>query len=225
MLFRELCLLLGLSTEYVTYLSMILTLLLCYGDRIRFFLVSKSVSGDLLKIIDLSHDNIRILQKIKLKTTQKLRIYVSLSGLIFPVLLALVLGIYVIYRLPEHLTTYLLILSFLTITYNRFSVMVFEKGILISLASSIAATVMLVLAVGSHYLIDSNTLFMLTYSASTLAALVGIDLLNLRYVTFFKTKSIIVGGYGIKDAIFLIPALSSVTAKTVHNFFTLLSYT
>ncbi|MEO3993395.1 MAG: DUF1614 domain-containing protein [Desulfurococcaceae archaeon TW002] len=225
LLFRELFLLLGLGTEYVTYLSTILTLLLCYGDRIRFFLISKSISSDLLKVIDLSNDNLRVLQKIRLKTTQKLRIYVSLSGLIFPVFLALVLGAYAVYRLPQHLTTYFLTFFFLTIVYNRFSVMVFEKGILVSLVSSVAATVTLVLAVGMHYSIDSNTLFMLTYSASTLATLVGVDLLNLRYVSFFKTKSIIVGGYGVKDAIFLIPALSSIMTKTVYSFFTLFSYT
>lgn len=216
---------LGLNVEYVTYLSATLTLLLCYGDKIRFFLLSKTISGDLLKVIDLSHGNLRALQKIKLRTAQKLRIYVSLSGLLFPTTLGLMLGIYVVYQLPKHLTTYLLLLFFLTVVYNRFSVMVFEKGILVSLASSVITTVMLMLAVGTRYTLDSNTLFMLTYSASALATLAGVDLLNLRYVTFFKTKSIIVGGYGVRDAIFLIPALSSITAKTVYNLFTLLSYT
>jgi len=214
-----------LSVEYVTYLSTILTLLLCYSDKIRFFLLSKTISGDLLKVIDLSYANLRALQKIKLKTTQKLRVYVSLSGLLFPTVLGLMLGIYVIYRLPQYFIIYFLLFSFLTIAYNRFSIMVFEKGILVSLASSIITTVMLVLAVGTHYSLDSSTLFMLTYSVSALATLTGVDLLNLRYVTFFKTKSIIVGGYGVRDAIFLIPAISSITTRIVYSLITLLSYT
>lgn len=215
----------SLNTEYTAYLSAALTLLLCYGDGIRFFLLSKTISGDLLKVIDLSHGNLKALQKIRLRTAQKLRVYVSLSGLLFPITLGLMLGVYVVYQLPGHLITYLLLLSFLTVVYNRFSVMVFEKGILVSLASSVITTATLALAVGEHYTIDSNTLFMLTYSVSALATLIGVDLLNLRYVTFFKTKSIIVGGYGVRDAIFLIPALSSITAKTVYNLFTLFSCT
>jgi len=209
----------------VTYVSAILTLLLCYGDRLRLFLFSKTISGDLLKVIDLSYGKLKTLQKVKLRTTQKLRVYASLSGLLFPVILALVLGIYTVYRIPGSLTTYFLLLSFLTITYNRFSAMVFEKGILVSLASSIAATVALVLAVGTHYTLDPNTLFMIAYSVSALATLVGVDLLNLRYVSFFKTRSVILGGYGVRDAIFLIPALSSITTKTIYTLLTLFSYT
>lgn len=216
---------LGLSVDYVIYVSATLTLLLCYGDRLRLFLFSKTISGDLLRVIDLSYGKLRTLQRIKLRTTQKLKVYVSLSGLLFPVILALILGTYTVYRIPESFTTYFLLLSFLTITYNRFSVMVFEKGILVSLASSIVTTVTLMLAVGTHYSLDSNTLFMLTYSASALATLIGVDLLNLRYVTFFKTKSVIMGGYGVRDAIFLIPALSSITTKTIYAILTLFSYT
>ena len=225
LLFYELCLLLGLGVEQITYLSVMLTLMLCYGDKFRFFLFSKIISGDLLKVIDLSYGKVRALQKIKLKNTQELRVYANISGLLFPVTLALVLGTYVIYQQPQYLTTYFLLLSYLTITYNRFSVMVLEKGILISMMSSIITTVMLMLAVGTHYSLDPNTLFVLTYSVSTLATLIGVDLLNLRYVAFFKTKSIIIGGYGVKDAIFLIPAISSITTKTVYDFLTLLSYT
>lgn len=214
-----------MNAEYVTYLPTALTLLLCYGDKIKLFLFSKTINGDLLKVIDLSYGELRTLQKIRLKTTQKIRVYVNLSGLLFPILLALIFGVYTIYWLPGHITTYFLLLFFLTITYNRFSVMVFDKGILVSLVSSVVTTVMLVLALGVHYSLDPNTLFMLIYSASALATLVGVDLLNLRYVTFFKAKSIIVGGYGVRDAIFLIPALSSITAKITYNLLILFFYT
>jgi uncharacterized membrane protein len=222
LLFHELCPLLGLSSEYSIYLPIIFTILLCYGDRIKIFLLNKTVSGDLLKVVDLSYGRLRTLQKIRLRTTQKLRIYANLTGLLFPVFLALSLSAYLIRQSPNYLVAYLLLLSFLTATYNRFSATVYEKGILVSLASSIVVTVTSTLAVSIHYKLGADATFMTAYSVSALAALIGIDLLNLRYATFFNTRSIIMGGYGVKDAIFLIPALSSVTAKLLYNLITTL---
>lgn len=215
--FYELSLSLGLDSEGSVYLSVLLALTLYCSSGLRFFIFSKSLSGDLHKVVNVRLGSVAILQRVKLKAVFKPRIYVNLAGFVAPVTLA-----FLILALQTHCLSvapfkYLSTLMFLTITYNRLSTIVSGRGIFISVTSSMALTVVTALALGTHLKLAPETLFLITYSLSTLAVLIGMDLVNLRLSALFKGRSVVIGGYGIGDAIFLLPAVSSLTSKIIYS--------
>lgn len=206
----------GLSSDAAIYSSIILTLAVYGGSGVRFFVLSRSMAGDLHKLISINFGGFAILQKVRLRATFKPRVYVNLAGFVVPVTLSLI-TLATLIRSLVPITTYVSLLLFLIVTYNRLSRVVSEKGVFISVASSIAMTTAVALALGTHLKLDAGTLFLMTYSASVLAALVGIDLINLRLTALFKSKSVVIGGYGLRDAIFLLPAVSALASKTLYN--------
>ncbi|MEM0038443.1 MAG: DUF1614 domain-containing protein [Zestosphaera sp.] len=221
--FYEFCVWAGLSSDASLYLSLISTLAVYSGSGVRFFMLSRSVAGDLYKLVSISFGGFTILQRVRLRATFKPRVYVNLAGFVVPVALSLAALTYLIYRSLVPVTTYTSVLLFLTATYNRLSRIVSEKGVFISVASSIAVTTAVALALGTHLKLNAEALFLTAYSTSVLAASVGIDLINLRLTALFKSKSVVIGGYGFRDAIFLLPAVSALTSKMLYNLIAALS--
>ena len=59
---------------------------------------------------------------------------------------------------------------------------------------------------------------MTTFTSSVPAALVGIDIINLRNTAIYKARKVVIGGMGVADAVFLIPVMSSLIVGNITLF-------
>jgi len=208
---------LSLEVEALTsfYMALSFMLLMYWVSPWNVFLFSRTFTEDVIKFVDVGLWNVKILQKVRFKVRYTPQVYFNVAGFAIPTSIA----VYLTYvALKEGLITttlYMTTLAFLTLTYNRLSKIVKGNGIFIPIISSISITTALMIMLSTHLSLSVSKAFILTYSLSCLASTLGIDILNLRSIAVYKSKYVVIGGYNLKDALIVIPALSSLTVKAV----------
>ncbi len=215
--FHELFLSLNVKELVSFYMALLFILLMYWVSSWNVFLFSKTFTEDIIKFVDLSVWKVRILQKVKFKVRYTPQVYFNVAGFALPTSLAICLAYIALWEGLITPTLFILSLTFLTLTYNRFSKIVKGNGVLIPIASSIAVTTALMIMLTTYLSLSVSKAFITTYSLSCLASVLGIDFLNLKSIAVYKSRYVVIGGYSLKDALVVIPALSSLTVKALLN--------
>ncbi len=200
---------LGLDVNTAPIVGSALTLFLYHFSDVNIGLMRKEFSENIIKPFLIEVDNQRLIQQVGFNIRSTSELLINVSGGIIPPVLGILAAYNALINYGYPLTSYSILLLFLIIAYNRVTQAIRGRGLGVPLATVLLLTVFASLAMTFH-LKDPQVASLITFSASAIASLVGIDILNLKKVTAFKSKYIIVGGMGVADAIFFIPALSSI---------------
>ena len=135
------------------------------------------------------------------------KLIVSVSGCLIPLALSTALLIMTPMTYADFIRLFIMV-SFLTIVYNRLTKIIRGLGIGIPLFTAFLITVT-VGSLMSKYGGFEEKAAIYTYFASTIAALIGIDIINLRDLGIFRARKIVIGGMGYLDALVIIPTFSA----------------
>jgi uncharacterized membrane protein len=156
-----------------------------------------------------------LVQLVRFKTMNNISLEFNLGGFLIPLTLSTSILTYIASSQGASAlitTSLLVIISALLI--NRVSVVVRGVGlavpiVMVSLMVSLA-TMLVVTILGSPH-----QLWLLSYVASYISVLVGVDIMNLGKVVVHNVRRVIVGGLNIYDALSVIPASTTLITYTV----------
>ena len=199
---------LGLNPGLSLPISALLIPSMYLGEKINLLVGRNMLRDKISKPIVIPIGNTGIYQTVDLDVKVVSEILVNFSGAIIPLLLSSA-GLYrAMTLMPQSLWDLILLTFFLALIYNRLTKIIRGSGLGLPLITVLTLTIIPSLAI-AEILNNPPLSALITFSSSTIATLVGVDLLNLRDTSLFKAKYIIIGGMGLADAAFLIPLLSS----------------
>lgn len=161
-----------------------------------------------------------ILQEVVFDLSWRNEILLNIGGSVFPLFLSLILFYHTITLFSIPPSTVVVAAGFLTVVYNRLATFMKGKGLGVPLAAGVAVTTGTMLSLFLSGGVSVEGIYLLTFSSSVIAALVGIDVMNLKNSALFRTKYVIIGGMGPADAILILPVMSSLL---VNAFVTILT--
>jgi len=200
---------LGINVRALPYYAG-LTVVLAYalvGKNVM--ICERRIKEKVVKPIVLDVDGELLHQEIDFNISYRSKIMINVTGVFVPLAFT-ALGIAVMtLQGVLNLKAWLMLTLFLIIAYNRLTLFIRGRGLGIPITTGVIVTVLTLLSAVYAGLVDPNSAFMITFTASTPAALVGIDVINLRNTAIYKAKRVVIGGMGVADAILLIPVISS----------------
>jgi len=206
---------LGIDVRALPYYAG-LTVVLAYALIGRNIMIcERYVKERVVKPIVLNVDGELLHQEIDFSISYKSKIMVNAAGVFVPLLFT-ALGIAVMWiQGTLNLRAWLMLTLFLIVTYNRLTLFIRGEGLGVPVATGVIVTTLTVLSAVYAGLVEPNTAFMVAFTTSAPAALIGIDIINLRNTAIYKAKRVIIGGMGVADAILLIPVMSSLIVGNV----------
>ncbi len=157
-------------------------------------------------------------QEVDFSISYKSKIMVNVAGVFVPLVFT-ALGVTVmLLQGTLNLRAWLMLTLFLLVAYNRLTLFIRGKGLGVPIVTGVIVTVLTMLSAVYAGLVEPSTAFMTTFTASVPAALVGIDIINLRNTAIYKARKVVIGGMGVADAVFLIPVTSSLIVGNITLF-------
>ncbi len=157
-------------------------------------------------------------QEVDFSISYKSKIMVNVAGVFVPLVFT-ALGVTVmLLQGTLNLRAWLMLTLFLLVAYNRLTLFIRGKGLGVPIVTGVIVTVLIMLSAVYAGLVEPSSAFMTTFTASVPAALVGIDIINLRNTAIYKARKVVIGGMGVADAVFLIPVTSSLIVGNITLF-------
>jgi len=173
------------------------------------------VKEKVVKPIVLNVDEELLHQEIDFSISYKSKIMVNAAGVFVPLFFT-ALGMTVMWiHGALDLRAWLMLTLFLIVAYNRLTLFIRGGGLGVPIITGVIVTVLTVLSAVYAGLVKPNLAFLITFTVSVPAALIGIDIINLRNTVLYRAKKVIIGGMGVADAVFLIPVISSLITGNV----------
>ncbi|MDW8010266.1 MAG: hypothetical protein RMH84_01535 [Sulfolobales archaeon] len=172
----------------------------------------KSASGSVFDFIEWENNSALI--RVRLSSGGGLRLSISLCTLVFAGTAALSLagnppGGLDLSKLPLLLA----ILSISALFYSSNSAYIKTMGVTVPVVSSVAYATLVNLAIwlllGERYLYAASVLMNFT------AVVLGCDILTIKWAVLSNTKSLVIGGLGLYDAVVLVPAVSYLASSII----------
>ena len=217
LVFMELLRSFFLREEVVAYLATLLTILMYIASGLNIYLKDKLFNETYVKptVIKLDDNDTLIYQVVRFRIRRVCSLLFNVAGAIIPLSIAIIATIDVTLTCPVLAQQLLLNTLLLTFLYHKLSVIIKDKGIGVPIAVTVALTTVLSVTTAIYLSLQPSEIFLMTYASSTLALLVGVDLMNLNRVALFNVRKLVIGGMGIADALVLIPAISSLVTVNI----------
>ncbi|MCD6323756.1 MAG: DUF1614 domain-containing protein [Desulfurococcales archaeon] len=209
---------LGVPEDVSAYVSASLLLMMYYASSLNFPVHQWEFRDEVVKPFLLTVDEAKIYEEVRLNFRSSTEVLINAVGTLTPLAMSIVGGFVAVTALGASIWDVVTLTSFLTFVYARITQAIRGKGLGVPLAKVVGITVVASLAITCG--ITPKAAALVTYASTVLATLIGIDLLNLRKVAIFRSKKVIIGGMGVTDAIFFLPAL---TALLVWSFASVLA--
>jgi len=175
-------------------------------------LCERRVEGKVIKPVILNVEGRVIHQEVEFKVSANSKVLLNVGGAVIPILTSIA-ALTILWRSGAlNAEVWSVTTLFLTVAYNRLATMIRGRGVGVPLATGIALTIITAELLNASGLVRGDALTLFTFSSSTVAALVGIDVLNLRRAATYTARKIVLGGLGILDAIVILPTISSAVA-------------
>ena len=207
---------LGMSPTSAPSLGALLVALTYLGGSINLWVGRNAFRDDISRHVVIPLEDRGVYQTINLSVQVVSDILINLAGVIIPLALSATAIYKIANSLPSSIEVFTLLTLFLTLLYNRLTKVIKGSGLGIPLITVTALTVLPSLAIAEE-LSNPSISALLTFSSSAIATLVGVDLLNLRNTSLFKSRYIVIGGMGVADAVFLVPMFSSLIVFTISS--------
>ena len=205
----------GLDVHSSYLLSILIVPIFYVLERYNLWIMRKAFVERLNKPIILFLGHRGLYQEVRVKVRTASDIMLNLAGSLLPVLLSFIALYYCLFILNVSLLYYSALVAFLVVVYNRVSRLVKGVGLGIPFISVLMITIFASLSIALEENYSASTASLMTFSASAIAALLGIDLLNIKVATIFKSRYLIIGGMGLTDALLFLPALSSLLISCI----------
>lgn len=209
---------LGIDVRALPYYAG-LTVVLAYALVGRNVMIcERYVRERVVKPMVLDVDGELLHQEVDFSISYKSKIMVNVAGVFVPLVFT-ALGVTVMqFQGTLNLRAWLMLTLFLVVAYNRLTLFIRGKGLGIPIVTGVIVTVLTMLSAVYAGLVEPSSAFMTAFTASVPAALVGIDVINLRNTAIYKAKKVVIGGMGVADAVFLIPVMSSLIVGNITLF-------
>ena len=213
--FREFLSCLSLSKDSITYLASLSSILIFMMSGIDIYIKDELFDEEYVKPIIIKVDKALIYQVVKFQIRRVCSILINLVGAALPLLMSIAAALMISLMYPHLLVQLLLNTIFLVFLYNKLSILIKDKGIGIPMALTTMLTVILSVSTALYFNLGASAAFLLTLASSTIALLIGVDLMNLGKAALFNVRKIIIGGMGVADALLLVPAMSALMTTNV----------
>ncbi len=213
--FREFLSCLSLSKDSITYLASLSSILIFMMSGIDIYIKDELFDEEYVKPIIIKVDKALIYQVVKFQIRRVCSILINLVGAALPLLMSIAAALMISLMYPHLLVQLLLNTIFLVFLYNKLSILIKDKGIGIPMALTTMLTVTLSISTALYFNLGASAAFLLTLASSTIALLIGVDLMNLGKAALFNVRKIIIGGMGVADALLLVPAMSALMTTNV----------
>ncbi len=197
----------GTPEEASALISASLLLLTHYASRLNIPLRRWVFRDDVVKPFVLRIDKGTIYEEVRLSFKSTTDVLINFVGGILPLGVGIASGYVAVTSLGVPLPKAVALTTFLTVVYARITQAIRGRGLGVPLAKVLAVSLAASLAVS--YGLEPRAAALITYSASAIATFVGIDVVNLPKVAVFRSKRVIIGGLGFVDAVFFLPALTT----------------
>ncbi len=207
---------LGMSPDLAPSLGALLISLIYLGGSVNLWVSRNSFRDKVSKPLVVTLGNEGIYQTINLSVEIVSDILINLAGALIPLFLSAAAIYEAIVTLTTSIQNFVLLTLFLTLVYNRLTKVIKGSGLGIPLITVITLTTLPSIAF-TEGLGNPSVAALLVFSSSAIATLIGVDLLNLRNTSLFKSRYVVIGGMGLADAVFLVPMLSSLLTYAVSS--------
>jgi len=206
---------LGIDARILPYYAG-LTVVLAYALIGRNVMICEHyVRERVVKPIVLDVDGELLHQEVEFSISYKSKIMINIAGVLVPLVFT-ALGVAIMQLQGTlNLRAWLMLTLFLIVAYNRLTLFIRGRGLGVPIVTGVIVTVLTMLSAVYAGLVEPGSAFMTAFTASVPAALVGIDVINLRNTAIYKAKKVVVGGMGVADAVFLIPVMSSLIVGNI----------
>ncbi len=206
---------LGIDVRVLPYYAG-LTVVLAYALIERNVMICEHyVRERVVKPIVLDVDGELLHQEVEFSISYKSKIMINVAGVLVPLVFT-ALGVAIMqFQGTLNLRAWLMLTLFLIVAYNRLTLFIRGRGLGVPIVTGVIVTVLTMLSAVYAGLVEPSSAFMTAFTASVPAALVGIDVINLRNTAIYKAKKVVVGGMGVADAVFLIPVMSSLIVGNI----------
>jgi len=207
---------LGMSPKLAPSLGALITSLTYLSGNVNLWISRKTFRDKISKPLVVTLGGEGIYQTVNLSVQIVSDILINLAGVLIPLLLSVIAIYEAIITLPSSIENFILLTLFLTLVYNRLTKVIKGSGLGIPLITVIILTTLPSIAFAEG-LGNPSATALLVFSSSAIATLIGVDLLNLRNASLFKSRYIVIGGMGLADAVFLVPMFSSLLTYAVSS--------
>jgi len=209
---------LGIDVRALPYYAG-LTVVLAYALVGRNVMIcERYIRERVVKPMVLDVDGELLHQEVDFSISYKSKIMVNVAGVFVPLVFT-ALGVTVmLLQGTLNLKAWLMLTLFLVVAYNRLTLFIRGKGLGVPIVTGVIVTVLTMLSAVYAGLVEPSSAFMTTFTSSVPAALVGIDIINLRNTAIYKARKVVMGGMGVADAVFLIPVMSSLIVGNITLF-------
>ncbi len=209
---------LGIDVRALPYYAG-LTVVLAYALVGRNVMIcERYIRERVVKPMVLDVDGELLHQEVDFSISYKSKIMVNVAGVFVPLVFT-ALGVAVmLLQGTLNLSAWLMLTLFLLVAYNRLTLFIRGKGLGVPIVTGVVVTVLTMLSAVYAGLVEPSSAFMTTFTSSVPAALVGIDIINLRNTAIYKARKVVIGGMGVADAVFLIPVMSSLIVGNITLF-------
>ncbi len=209
---------LGIDVRALPYYAG-LTVVLAYALVGRNVMIcERYIRERVVKPMVLDVDGELLHQEVDFSISYKSKIMVNVAGVFVPLVFT-ALGVTVmLLQGTLNLRAWLMLTLFLLVAYNRLTLFIRGKGLGVPIVTGVIVTVLTMLSAVYAGLVEPSSAFMTTFTSSVPAALVGIDIINLRNTVIYKARKVVIGGMGVADAVFLIPVMSSLIVGNITLF-------
>lgn len=206
---------LGFPIEALPYYAAVSVVALYALSKHNIWLGRKEFSENVSKPIILDVEGTHIYQEVEFRLKYVSELMINVSGAVIPLLMALFISYRLVISGMVTLNTMILLTAFLTIAYNRITLFIKGRGLGVPMATGITLTVGTLLSLYFTGVTDSVTAPLLAFGAGVPAAILGVDVMNLRNAALFRSRYVIIGGMGPADAVIMLPVMSCLLIRGI----------
>ena len=204
---------LGLPIEALPYYAAVSIVAMYALSKHNIWLGRKEFSENVVKPMVLDVEGSHIYQEIEFGLKYVRELMINFSGEILPLTISLFIMGKLMLMGAVSATVLIALVAFLTMAYNRITLFIRGRGLGVPMATAIAMSAGVVLSLYLGGYISKELAPIIAFAAGVPAALIGIDLMNLKNAALFKSRYVIIGGMGPADAIVMLPVMSALILK------------